>query len=76
VVFGERALLRVRHAVVVPQRIEHRLLGECVERHLEDDLLDEHPSITVTGFEVLELALDDRVVVSDQMIDVARQGFV
>ncbi len=66
----------LRHAERVPLGIQHGLLRERVERELERDLVDEHPAIAMTGFEVLELTLDDRVVVRDQMVDVSGQRFI
>ncbi|WP_198961915.1 hypothetical protein [Pseudonocardia sp. MH-G8] len=56
------------------RRVEHALLGVGMQRELEGHLVDEHPAIAMTGLQVLELALDDRVVVGDEVVDVAGQG--
>ncbi len=75
-VLGLGVLLLVAHAQLVPERVEHRLLGERVQRELEADLVDQDAAVPAAGLEVLELALDDGVVVGDEVVDVAGQGLV
>jgi len=61
-------LLRVvLHARLDEGRVEHGLLGKGVQRKFEADLVDQHAPVAASGLEVLELSLDDRVVVGDQV---------
>ncbi|WP_175484302.1 hypothetical protein [Modestobacter sp. DSM 44400] len=66
----------VGHPDLGPDRVEHRLLGEGVRGELEGDLVDQHAPVAAAGLQVLELAFDDGVVVSDQVVDVAGLGRV
>jgi len=66
----------VAHADLEPDRVQDGLLGEGVRRQLERDLVDHHPPVGPGGLQVLELALDDGVVVGDQVVDVTRLGLV
>jgi hypothetical protein len=69
-------LLHLRHPVLVPHRVEHRLLGERVQCQLEADLVDHDPAVAAAALEVLELSLHDGVVVGDEVVDVAGPGRV
>ncbi len=69
-------LVLLRHPKLGPQRVQHDLLGEGVQRQLETDLVDQHPAVATAGLQMLELPLHDRVVVDDQVVDVAGQGGV
>lgn len=58
------------------RRVEGPLLGVGVHRDVETHLVGQHPAVAAAGLEVLEQAVDDGVVIGDQVIDVAGQGLV
>jgi len=66
----------VGHPDLRPDRVEHRLLRERVDGQLEGDLVDQDTAVAAAGLQVLELPVDDRVVVGDQVVDVAGLGRV
>ena len=68
---GEQVLGVSIAADRLQSRVEGTLLGVCMQRHVEGDLISQHSPVTATSLDVLELALDQRMIIDYQVVDVS-----